>query len=121
MKYICQIAVIFLFTLLGEVMAWLIPLPVPASIWGLLALFLALTFKIVKPEQIKEGSQWLIGLLPLLFVAPAVGLMDQFDALAPVLPALLVIIPLTTLLTLGAGGIASQVWIRKGRKGRKDA
>lgn len=53
MKYLKQLVIILLFSFLGELLQELLPLPVPAAIYGLLLLFLALTFKIVKPESIK--------------------------------------------------------------------
>ena len=109
MKYLYQAAVILLFTFLGEALAALIPLGIPAAIWGLILLFAALCFKIVKPEQIKEASGWMIAILPVLFVAPTVNLLDQAGTLAASLPAFIVIIAVSTFVTFAAAGLITQL------------
>lgn len=53
MKYVIQFSIILAFSFVGEILNRLIPLPVPASIYGLVLLFLFLEFKILKVEQIK--------------------------------------------------------------------
>ena len=60
MKYIKQFGIILAVTFAGEVLKYMIPLPVPASIYGLLLLFLLLTFRLVKLEQVKEAGLFLI-------------------------------------------------------------
>jgi len=79
MKYLFQFLVIITFSLLGEILNWLIPLPIPASIYGIILLFIALELKIVKVRQIKEISSFLILIMPLMFVPPAAGLIDAWD------------------------------------------
>ena len=116
MKYIFQAALIFLFTFLGELLARLIPLPVPAAIWGLVLLFAALCLKVVKAEQIRESAGFLVAILPVLFVAPTVGLMDHAAALLPDLPAALVIVLLSTVLTFAVSGLVTKWIIKKGDK-----
>ena len=108
MKYVYQAGIIFLFTFLGEVLAKLIPFPIPAAIWGLLLLFLALCGKLIRTEQIRECSGFLVAILPVLFVAPAVNLMDQVRALLDSLPAVIVIIVFSTFLTLLVTGRVTQ-------------
>ena len=108
MKYIHQACIIFLFTFLGEVPARLLPMPVPAAIWGLIFLFAALCAGIIKEEQIKDTAHWLVAILPVLFVAPTVNLMEQAGLLLPSLPAVLVMIPVSLLLTLAASGRVTQ-------------
>ena len=50
-----------------------LPLPVPASVYGLVLLLAALTAGIVKLEQVKETGTYLTGIFPLLFVPAAAG------------------------------------------------
>lgn len=52
-----------------------LPLPVPASVYGLVLLLAALTAGIVKLEQVKETGTYLTGIFPLLFVPAAAGIM----------------------------------------------
>lgn len=108
MKYLYQAGIIFLFTFLGEALAELIPFPIPAAIWGLLLLFAALCVKLIRVEQIRECSGFLLALLPVLFVAPTVNLMEQAKALMGSLPAVIVIIFASTFLTFLVSGRVTQ-------------
>ena len=115
MKYMYQAGIIFLFTFFGEALAKLIPFPIPAAIWGLLLLFLALCVKLVRVEQIKECGGFLVALLPVLFVAPTVNLMEQAQALLGSLPAVIVIILVSTFLTMLVSGRVTQGLLGKGK------
>ncbi len=108
MKYLYQAGIILLFTFLGEVLAKIIPFPIPAAIWGLLLLFFALILKIIRADRIRETSGFLVALLPVLFVAPTVNLMDQAKALLGSLPAVTVIIIVSTFLTFLVSGRVTQ-------------
>lgn len=121
MKYLYQAGIIFLFTFLGEALAKLIPFPIPAAIWGLLLLFLALCVKLIKVEQIRECVGFLTALLPVLFVAPTVNLMEQAKALIGNLPAVIVIVLLSTALTFFISGRVTQRLCRKEGEEAKDA
>jgi holin-like protein len=120
MKYLYQAGIIFLFTFLGEALARLIPFPIPAAIWGLLLLFLALCLKLLRVEQIKACSGFLVTLLPVLFVAPTVNLMEQAQQLLGSLPAVIVIAILSTAVTFFVSGRVTQRLCRKekGEEGR---
>lgn len=104
MKYLVQAGIIFLFTFLGEALSALIPFPIPAAIWGLLLLFLALCLKVIRVEQIRECSGFLVALLPVLFVAPTVNLMEQARALMGSLPAVLIIMVVSIAATFLVAG-----------------
>lgn len=119
MKYLKQICLIFLFSFLGEVCRALIPFPIPASIYGMALMFAALSLKIIRPEQVREGGSFLVSLLPVLFVAPAVGLMDYWSQLKDAIIPLVVIVVVTTLITFAAAGGVTQ-WLINRKKGGKD-
>ena len=76
MNYVKQFCIILAFSFTGEVLNRLIPLPVPASIYGLVLLFLALEFKILKVEHIKEVSKFLLGIMSIFFVPSSVGFIN---------------------------------------------
>ena len=119
MKYFYQAGIIFLFAFLGEAMAYFIPFPIPAAIWGLLLLFLALCLKIVRVEQVRECGAFLTALLPVLFVAPTVDLMDQAKALAGSLPAVIVIIVVSSFLTFLVSGRVTQGVMNRAKEGKR--
>ena len=119
MKYLYQAGLIFLFTFLGETLSRLIPFPIPAAIWGLLLLFLALWTGLVRAEQIRECSGFLVALLPVLFVAPTVNLMEQAKALLGNLPAVIIITAFSTFLTFLVTGRVIQT-LRERAGGREE-
>ena len=96
MKYVFQFLRILAFCFLGEVLHSLLPLPIPASIYGLALLLAALKTRLVKLEEVKEASGFLIAIFPLLFVPGAAGIMDLGEVLAGIwLPALLAVVLIT--------------------------
>ena len=54
----------------------MLPLPVPASVYGLVLLLAALNFGFVKLDDVKEVGIYLTGIFPLLFVPAAAGVME---------------------------------------------
>ena len=116
MKYLRQFGLVLLFSLLGELCRFLIPIPIPASIYGMALLFAALALKIIKLPQLQDAGGFLVSILPVLFVAPAVNLLSSWDALKDALVPILVIMVVTTVVTFAAAGLVTQ-WITKRKKG----
>lgn len=112
MRYVLQLLIIVAFSFAGEVLHRLIPLPFPASIYGIILLFLCLELKIVRVKHIREVSTTLIAAMPVMFVPPAVGLMDTWDAIRDSWPQYLVITVLSTLVVMAVAGWATQLVIR---------
>ena len=54
MKYLKQFGIILFVSLLGELLRMLIPLPIPASVYGLVLMLILLMTGIIKLQQIKE-------------------------------------------------------------------
>ncbi len=113
MKYLYQFLIILSFTFLGETLNRIVPLPIPAAVYGLVLLFLALQLKIVKLEQVKTAGDWLLGIMGILFVAPAVNLISSWDRIAPNLLAITVIVVSSTLVVFGVSGIVTQLLTKK--------
>lgn len=119
MKYIRQFLWILLFSFVGEVLKYLIPLPIPASIYGLLLLFAALLSGVIKLEAIQEVSRFLIEIMPLMFIPAAVGLLKSWDALSSVFWQIMVATVVSTVLVMGVSGVVTQWLIRKRGGSRK--
>lgn len=79
MNYIFQLAIILGVSFAGELLNTLLPLPVPASVYGLIIMFLLLCTKIVKLEQVEKVSEYLMTIMPLFFIEPTVGIMNSYD------------------------------------------
>ena len=117
MKFIFQFLIIMVFAFVGELLHHFIPLPIPASIYGILLLFFALEFKILKVKDIKETSSFLIAIMPIMFLPPAVGIVESWGLIkGSWLPYVLVIV-VSTVVVMAVSGLVTQKIVRKG--GRK--
>ena len=92
----------------------MLPLPVPASVYGLVLLLMALNFKLVKLEDVKEVGTYLTGIFPLLFVPAAAGVMELWAEMGNMLlPIVISIIPVTVLVMVSAGKTTQALTSRK--------
>lgn len=119
MKYLYQFAIIVGFSFLGETLNRVIPLPIPAAVYGLVLLFLALQLRIVKLEHIRTAGDWMIGIMGILFVAPTVNLLGCWDKIAPYLLPITVIVLSSTVVVFGVAGLVTKLLTRK--EDEKDA
>ena len=85
MKYLRQLLIILIFSFIGEVLHSLIPIQVPASIYGLVLLFIALLTGIIQLPQVKEVAKYLIEIMPLMFIPAGVGLLESWGDLKSIL------------------------------------
>ena len=113
MKYLKQFLILLGFTLLGELLNRLIPLPIPAAIYGIVLLFLCLCIGIIKPEQVADTAHFFISFMPLFLVTPTVNLLRYWDLIAPDLGGICIILAVTTVVTFAAAGVITQL-LRKG-------
>ena len=91
MRIIAQIGVVLLVCLLGEAIAAVLPFPFPASVIGMVLLFLLLACGWLKPHHIREKSNFLLSNMAFFFIPAGVGLLKYLDVLAANLIPLLVI------------------------------
>ena len=120
MKYVRQFLVILFLSFLGEFLKYIIPLPIPASIYGMILLFFALELKIVKVSDIREVSSFLIEIMPIMFVPAGVGLMNSWDTLQPIWIQVVIIVLISTVVVMAVYGRVTQWVIRRKRKGESE-
>ena len=108
MKYLSQFLRITAFTLAGELLQRVMPLPVPASVWGLILLFAALCFGVVKLEQVKDAGSFLVSILPILFVSPAVGILENWGMIRSAVIPMFLLALLSTITTFAIAGRITQ-------------
>lgn len=120
MKYLRQFFIILAFSFAGEVLHALIPMQVPASIYGLVLLFIALLAGWVKLPQIRETANLLITMMPLMFIPAGVGLLESWGELRTILLPVCVIVVVSTILVMGISGMVTQAMIRKSPKNQKN-
>ena len=102
------------FTMAGEALQRLLPVPIPASVYGLVLLFVALCLGVVKLSQVKTTANFLSSLLPILFVSPTVGIVENWELIQPQLLPIALLLVSTTAITFGISGGIAQGLIRKG-------
>ncbi|MBR4513458.1 MAG: CidA/LrgA family protein [Lachnospiraceae bacterium] len=118
MKYIKQFIIILAISFAGELLHSVIPAPIPASIYGLVLMFLLLFTKILKVEAVKETSAFLIEIMPLVFIPAAVGLVNSWELISGKWYMYVTVIIVTTVLVMAVSGLVTQLVIRLGKKNK---
>ena len=118
MKHVFQFALILGVSFLGEVLNRLIPLPIPASIYGLVLMFVLLATRIIPLEAVRGTGKFLIEIMPVMFIPPSVSFIANLDVVKSMLPPLLLAGIATTFIVLAASGLVTQAVIRKTRKNK---
>ena len=108
LKLLRQFLIILLLSLVGEGLHALLPLPVPASVYGLVLMLLCLCTGILRLDQVERASDFLIEIMPVMFVPAAVGLTESWEQLRPVMVPVLVIMVLSTVLVMVVTGQVTQ-------------
>jgi holin-like protein len=117
MKYLKQFLIILAISLVGEILKAVLPFPIPASIYGMVLMFILLLTGIIKLDQVRDTGKFLIEIMPVMFIPAGVGLMASWNVLQPVLVPVSVITVITIFTVMAATGLVSQFIIRKGKGG----
>ena len=104
---------------MGEVLKALLPLPIPASIYGLVLMLVFLVTGLLKLEQVETAADFLIQIMSPMFIPAAVSLMDQFSSLRAILLPFLVINLVGMIITFAVTGRVTQFVLRRGKGGKK--
>ncbi|MBR2811635.1 MAG: CidA/LrgA family protein [Solobacterium sp.] len=113
MKLLKQFGIILLVTCVGEIIHSLLPLPIPGSIYGLVLMFVLLCTKVIKLEHVRSAAGFLIEIMPVMFIPAAVGLIDSWDQLQPILIPTVVIVLSSTVIVMVLTGLTAQFIIKK--------
>ena len=116
MKLLYQFGVILAVTFVGELLYALLPLPIPASIYGLIVMLICLGTKVVKLSQVKIAADFLIDIMPPMFIPAAVGLIVVRGDLKEILIPVVVITCLSTVIVMVCTGKVTQTLIRRKQK-----
>lgn len=119
MKYIKQFLVIIAISLVGELLHYLLPLPVPASIYGMVIMFVGLMTGLIKLDAVKDAGKFMIEIMPVMFIPAAVGLLESWGVLQPMFLPVIIITLVSTVVVMAATGISSQLIIRLGKNRNK--
>ena len=117
MKFLRQFMIILLLSFLGEVLKMFIPLPIPASVYGLVLMLLCLVTGVLKTSQVKDAAFFLIEIMPVMFIPAAAGLIDSWKVLQPLLlPILVITVVITIFVMVVTGKIAQMIAQKRGIK-----
>ena len=117
MKYLKQFLIIILVSCIGEFLYYLLPFPIPATIYGLLIMLGLLILKIVPLAAVKETAEFLIDIMPVMFIPAGVGLIVYWPQLKEFLIPICVIIVVSSILVMFVTGKTSDLLIRNNKKG----
>ena len=81
MKILRQFVIILLISFLGELLKAALPLPVPASVWGLILMLAALKTGVLKLSLVSDAAVFLIEIMPVMFIPAGVGLLNAWGVL----------------------------------------
>lgn len=116
MKYLKQFLIILAISFIGEILKYIVPLPIPASIYGMVIMFICLQTKFLKLDDVKSVGKFLIEIMPVMFIPAGVGLMSSWGILKPVLVPVSVITVVVIITVMLASGWVSQLIIRRDKK-----
>ena len=119
MKYINQFAIILAISLVGELLNRFIPLPIPASIYGMAILFTALCTGLIKLSAVKETGHFLVQMLPMMFIPATVGLLEKWDEMQSFLTAIIAISLVSTIVVIFVSGHTTQHIINHKQRRKK--
>lgn len=108
MSYVFQFMIILAFSFAGEALHALIPLPVPAGIYGLVLMLAALTTKLLPLEKVREAGRFLLDIMPMMFIPAAVGLMVSWSSLKEVCIPIMIMSFVPTVLVMAVSGRVTQ-------------
>lgn len=112
MKYLKQFLIILTISFAGEILHWLLPLPVPASIYGILLLFALLKTGILPLASVRETAGFLVEIMPVMFIPAAVGIMDSWGIIAPSWLEYLTMTVVSTVIVMAVSGLVTQAVLR---------
>ena len=113
MKFLRQFMIILLLSFLGEVLKMFIPLPIPASVYGLVLMLVCLMTGVLKTSQVKDAAFFLIEIMPVMFIPAAAGLIDSWGVLRPLIVPIMIITVVITVFVMAVTGRVAQMIAKK--------
>ncbi|MCJ7966218.1 MAG: CidA/LrgA family protein [Eubacterium sp.] len=120
MKYLKQFLIILLISFAGELLKYVLPLPIPASIYGMVILLVGLLTGWIALDAVKDVGKFLIEIMPVMFIPAGVGLMSSWGILKPLILPVSIITVVTIVTVMAATGKVSQWVIRKGKSDKEE-
>lgn len=120
MKYLKQFLIILVISYAGELLKYVLPLPIPASIYGMVILLVGLLTGWIALDAVKDVGKFLIEIMPVMFIPAGVGLMSSWGIRKPLILPVSIITVVTIVTVMAATGKVSQWVIRKGKSDKEE-
>lgn len=120
MKYLKQFLIILVISYAGELLKYVLPLPIPASIYGMVILLVGLLTGWIALDAVKDVGKFLIEIMPVMFIPAGVGLMSSWGILKPLILPVSIITVVTIVTVMAETGKVSQWVIRKGKSDKEE-
>ena len=116
MKYLKQLLIILGISFLGELLKYFLPLPIPASIYGMVILFALLLSGALPLSAVRETGNLLVAVMPVMFIPAGVGLMASWDILRPLLPVGVITVAVLVIVMAVSGLTAQHILLHSSPK-----
>ena len=116
MKFAKELSIILGISLLGEIFNKLLPLPVPAGVYGLFLMLGLLCTGILHLEDVDGCGNFLLDNMSMMFIPAGVGIIRYREQLMQVGVPYLVINVLSTFIVFVVTGWAAQWMMERGGK-----
>lgn len=108
MEIYIQLFFIFGFSLLGEAITSVFKLSIPGPIIGMILLFLAFEFKLLKTNDVSTAGEFLLNNMTILFLPAGVGILDKWVMISNYWAQILIIIVFALFINIGLLGRLNQ-------------
>lgn len=115
MKYIYQFAIILIVAFISELLNFLIDLPIPASVYGLILMTILLSTKILDINKVRDTAKYLVKIMQIMFIPSAVSIVVAFDDMKELLIPIIVISTISTIVVMIVTGKVSDFIIYGGK------
>lgn len=119
--FLTQAFIFAVIMLISNGIAAIFPIPIPASVVGLVLLFVLLCLKVIKLEQVETLGTSLTSLIGFLFVPSGISVMNSLGVMQQYGVQIALVILLATIILLGATGLFSQLILSVSQKRQKAA
>lgn len=121
MKIFKQIGIIFSVCWIAQIIESVLPFDFPASVIGMILLFLLLLSRVLKVDHIREKSDFLLSNMAFFFIPAGVSIINYFDVLKSCVLQLVVICIVSTVITFAATAYSMKFVLKlmNGRRGKE--
>lgn len=113
MNYLKEFVILCVCLFLGAITRSIINYPIPEPVYGMIYLFIALQFNILKSEDIKETSDGILKNLAFLFVPAGVGILANVDVIKGKIFQIIILVIIGTIISMALTGLVVQFLQRR--------